>query len=131
MQNARTCAAIQPAIVHGRDFRLVTASDPARAGESIVIFGTGLGLGSVVGPAPEYGSAAPYSPLLRYAFETNVEFEKIEVKPSFTGATPGFVGLDQMNVTVPAGLPPGPIRVRVQGPPAVFSGTQPVRMYLQ
>jgi len=123
--------AIQPAIVHGRDFRLVTASDPARAGESIVIFGTGLGLGSVVGPAPEYGSAAPYSPLLRYAFETNVEFEKIEVKPSFTGATPGFVGLDQMNVTVPAGLPPGPIRVRVQGPPAVFSGTQPVRMYLQ
>lgn len=122
---------LQPAIVHGSDFSLVSASSPARSGETIVIFGSGLGRGQLAGPAPEPGSPAPFSPLLTYPFEPNIEFESLRVKPAFNGATPGFVGLDQINVTVPAGLPSGSIRVRVQGPLAVSSGTQQVRIHLQ
>ncbi|MCX6603363.1 MAG: SBBP repeat-containing protein [Acidobacteria bacterium] len=121
----------QPAIVHGSDFSIVTPLAPTRSGETIVIFGTGLGRGLVLGQAPAIGSPAPFSPLLRYAFEPNVEFESLVVKAAFSGATPGFVGLDQINVVVPGGLPSGAIRVRIQGPPAFSSGTQQVRIHLQ
>ena len=42
-----------------------------------------------------------------------VQFGGILVTPSFAGLTPGFAGLYQVNVQVPAGLPSGRQNMRI------------------
>ncbi|OWU65976.1 MAG: hypothetical protein CBB60_001925 [Armatimonadetes bacterium Cent15-Ar3] len=121
--------AAQPAIVHATDFNLITASSPARAGESIVIFGTGLGLGLLAGNPPPTGYPAPFEPLLTYTLAPEVVFGNIAAKPTFVGVAPGFVGLDQINVIVPVGLPSGLTSVRVTSSPPM--GTQTVRIHVK
>jgi uncharacterized protein (TIGR03437 family) len=94
---------------------LVTPEAPAAAGESLVIYMTGLG--QVDGKlAP--GQAAPSSPLLRVLAPVLVQIgDTTPVTPDFAGLTPGFVGVYQVNVTVPLSLPAKtyPLRVSVKG----------------
>ncbi len=83
----------------GRKFGLSTA--PARPGDIITIFATGLG--PVDNPVPT-AEVTPDSPLARtteppFVNYSSSPFPLLE-RPSFSGLTPRFVGLYQINVPV-------------------------------
>jgi adhesin/invasin len=92
----------RPAITHA-DFSLVTPANPVRSGETIIIFGTGLG--AVDPPVPD-GEAAPSSPLSQTRTLPVVTIGGQNATIAFSGLAPGFAGLYQVNVVVPA-VPPG------------------------
>jgi uncharacterized protein (TIGR03437 family) len=75
----------------------------------ITIYATGLG---AVAPVVQSGHAAPgQEPLARAAVLPSVNFGRpfpLRQVPSFVGLAPGFVGLFQVNVTVPEDLPTNP-----------------------
>ena len=72
---------------------------PARPGDVLVIFATGLG---PVSPEVGTGEAASANPLNRSVDTPRVQFSLspfgLESTPFFAGMTPGFVGLFQINV---------------------------------
>ena len=77
--------------------RLVGLTTPARAGEWVTLWGTGL------------GSAAS---------NVSVEVARIAVAPSYSGPAPGLPGVDQINLLFPAGVPDDcyiPLTVKVDG----------------
>ncbi len=93
------------AILHAANFTAVTSTSPASAGEFIAIFLTGLG---TVNPAVASGAVAPtISPLAETPTRPTVTIAGVPAAVSFSGLAPGFVGLYQVNVQVPAGLPSG------------------------
>jgi len=102
---------------------LVTANDPAKPGEEIVIWAFGLGLTT---PPASTGQASPtpaaqLSSLLYLQFDFRVNAGPsrpymnplilgpgapiFTPSPVFAGLTPGLVGLYQINVIVPASIP--------------------------
>jgi uncharacterized protein (TIGR03437 family) len=80
---------------------LVTASNPASAGDALLIYCTGLG---TVTPAVPAGSATPPSPLSHTDNPVTVKIGGKDATVLFAGLAPGFVGLYQVNVTVPTGI---------------------------
>jgi uncharacterized protein (TIGR03437 family) len=96
------------------DYSLNSASNPAPAGSTIVAYLTGSG---PVAPAAKDGTPAPSDTL---SWATSVYSAKIgsaAATVSFTGLTPGFIGLAQMNIVVPPTLAPGvyPLSVTIDG----------------
>ena len=92
-----------PLVVHASDFALVTAQNPAHAGEYLTVFCTGLGATTPTIPA---GTAAPPAPV---ATQGNIELvlNSRLIIPTYTGLAPGFAGLYQIDFQVPAGDTPG------------------------
>jgi uncharacterized protein (TIGR03437 family) len=80
-------------------------SRPAKIGEYISIYATGLG---DVSNRPSLGSASPSSPLARTNATPDVTIGGVPGTVAFSGLAPGFVGLYQINVQVPVGAPTGP-----------------------
>lgn len=83
-------------------------SKPVRAGETLVIYAIGFGQTT---PPVQTGAASPTSPLAQLS-NVVVRFgvpglfdSSIAQQASFAGLTPGFVGLFQINVQVPPGIP--------------------------
>lgn len=72
-------------------------SRPARRGEIVTIFLTGLG---VTSPALETGAPSAGNPTLVAA---TVTIDGLPADVGFSGTAPGFAGLNQINVTVPQG----------------------------
>jgi len=85
-------------------------------GEYISIYATGLG--AVTNP-PATGAPAPSSPLSNTITTPVVVIGGVTTAtPSFSGLAPGFVGLYQIDVQVPAGAPSGssvPVVVNIGG----------------
>jgi uncharacterized protein (TIGR03437 family) len=77
---------------------------PAAAGEFLSIYCTGLG---AVSNQPATGAAAPAELLAITTTTPTVTIGGIAAKVSFSGLTPGTVGLYQVNVLVPAGAAAG------------------------
>jgi uncharacterized protein (TIGR03437 family) len=90
------------AILHA-DFSLVTGTSPAKAGEIVAIYATGLG--PLQSPLKS-GDPAPNGPRPTLSIPT-VTVGGLPAVVSYSGLAPGFVGLYQLNVTIPAGLQPG------------------------
>jgi uncharacterized protein (TIGR03437 family) len=88
------------------DFSLISAASPARRGETISIFLTGLG--AVDPPFPD-GHPGPLNPLARTVDPNiGVLFGGARGDIVYSGAAPEFVGLYQLNVRVPDNAPLGP-----------------------
>ncbi len=81
------------------------AGRPARRGEALEIFLTGLG---AVDNAPEPGQAAPSSPLARTVIVPAVRIGGADAQVLFSGLAPGLAGVYQINVLVPEDAPSGP-----------------------
>jgi uncharacterized protein (TIGR03437 family) len=78
---------------------------PAKVGDMLTIYSIGLGPTS---PAVATGTGAPVSPLATtLATKVCFGYEGICADSLFTGLTPNFVGLYQVNVVVPPGSPKG------------------------
>jgi adhesin/invasin len=106
----------QPAITHA-DNSLVTAANPVRGGETIVIYATGLGS---VDPPVVSGAAAPQSLLSRTVAAATVTVGGQNARVEFAGLTPGYAGLYQVNAVVPA-LAPGSAPVVIRMTPGYSS----------
>jgi uncharacterized protein (TIGR03437 family) len=99
------------AIVHTVDYSVVTAANPAKPGDSLAIFATGLG---PVNQTIVSGQAAPsVEPLARTTSMPTVTIGGVQVNPSYAGLAPGFVGLYQVNVVVPTGVNAGTASVQI------------------
>ena len=83
-------------------FQLVTAQNPARPGDTIQIFATGLG---TVNEQVETGAPAPSFSTVQ--LPVTVTIGGINAPVVFQGLAPGFVGLYQVNAVVPSGVEPG------------------------
>jgi uncharacterized protein (TIGR03437 family) len=88
-------------------------SRPARVGDTLTMYAIGFGQTQ---PAVQSGVAAPVSPLgnapgkYRVLFGTPGPFGgSVEVTPLYAGLTPNFVGLYQVNVTIPESAPRGSV----------------------
>jgi uncharacterized protein (TIGR03437 family) len=108
------------------------ASRPARVGDALVIYAIGLGATS---PGVTSGAASPAVEPLGRVPVTTVSFGSsgiaagIAVDALFSGLTPGFVGLYQINVIVPQDSPRGDnvtLRISMAG-----GGSNVVRLAVQ
>jgi uncharacterized protein (TIGR03437 family) len=88
-------------VVLHADGRVVSRSAPIVPGEVVVIYGTGMG---AVAPAVATRTPAPTEPLSWTTIPMRVFFDGGEGRILFSGLTPGFSGLYQMNVEVPSFL---------------------------
>jgi len=106
---------------HAADYSLVTTDNPARPGETIIGYLTGVPVRTV--PEVPTGEAAPLSPLSLVprileppTFRGSdgyftVRFGSVSVVPTFFGLAPGLAGVFQLNFTVPSSGNQGSVRV--------------------
>ena len=95
------------AVITHADDSLVTPDNPARPSEVIIVYATGVGL---LDNAPPTGAAAPFEPLATAQVLPQVILAGSSAgafgRALFAGLAPGFVGLIQMNIELPASRPP-------------------------
>jgi uncharacterized protein (TIGR03437 family) len=114
-----------PAVVHSKDFSLVTSSKPAAAGELLSLFATGLG---PVTPGVNPGQSFPSSPLaaVNSPVEVTVNGKAAEVLGAvgYPGAVDGY----QVNFRMPSDAAKGVAAIQVSA--AWIAGT-PVNIAVQ
>lgn len=89
----------QGTIFLGNSKNLADHAHPARAGDVVVIYCTGLG---EVQPPVSTGSPAPSAPPATTVNQVKVTIGGLAAGVQFSGLTPGFVGVYQVNAVVPA-----------------------------
>jgi uncharacterized protein (TIGR03437 family) len=77
---------------------------PAKAGDILSIFATGLGR---VTPEVEAGAPAPLDQLVRTVSPVEVTVGGVPAQVQFAGLQPGVVARYQINFTIPEGVQPG------------------------
>lgn len=90
------------AVVHA-DGVTVSRTKPPVAGEVLVILAVGLGATAANLPLD---AASPSEPLAWTATTPQISLGNSLAHVAFSGLTPGYLGLYQVNVVVPADLPP-------------------------
>jgi chitinase len=111
-----TVDGVNAVAVHGANQQPVSASSPVVAGEVIVLYATGLG---PVKNQPRTGSPALSTDLSTTTFPTSVTIAGNDAQVMFSGLTPGYAGLYQVNLTVPPNVDSGvqDLVVTVDGAP--------------
>jgi uncharacterized protein (TIGR03437 family) len=105
---------VDPIITHA-DGRLVSPGNPARAGEILIVYATGIGALNNAPPTGEAATADPLvtsrqEPVLTVSGRTSSALARV----LFAGLTPGFAGLVQINFELPAALPDGPLNLIIR-----------------
>jgi uncharacterized protein (TIGR03437 family) len=90
--------------LHGAKNQPISAASPAAKGEVIVLYATGLG---PVTNQPATGNPASGAALSKTTLTTSVSIGSKDAAVSFSGLTPGYVGLYQINLTVPSNVDSG------------------------
>jgi uncharacterized protein (TIGR03437 family) len=99
------------AILHA-DFSLVNAASPAKRGETVLVFLTGLG---AVAPTILDGAVAPVNPLSKTTGGMNIFVGgQLVTNISFAGLAPTLAGLYQLNFVIPNGTPSGSQSLAIQ-----------------
>jgi uncharacterized protein (TIGR03437 family) len=96
------------AVAEHADGSLISPDDPARPGEVVVLFGTGLGR---TVPATSSGRVAVAAASSVYESEVAILLNGVPSPPAnlyYAGLTPGCAGLYQVNVRLPPVLGPDP-----------------------
>ena len=99
-------------------------SRPARRGEAVSLFATGLG---PVANQPSTGASAPSEPLAFTLEEPLVTVGDVAVPVLYSGLAPGYAGLYQVNVELVGAVPSGdavPLRLEIggrQAPPVTIA----------
>jgi uncharacterized protein (TIGR03437 family) len=122
----RVTGVFDPVIVHATDNQLVTPSDPAVAGEYVVVYGTGIGDLTV---ALATDTLSPTSPPATARVTPTATIGGVNAPVGFAGLTPGLIGLAQFNVQVPNNLPSGsalPLVINFNG-----AASSPVNLAVQ
>lgn len=88
-------------VYRGTESFLASVANPARAGDTLVLYCAGLG---AVTPAVKTGEAALASPLSRTVAEVRATIGTVNVPVDFAGLVPGYPGLYQLNLRIPSGL---------------------------
>ena len=91
----------EPIVQRHPDEALITAANPAKPGDVLIIFVTGIG--GVSNP-PATGAATADSPLARARVTPVVTLGGEAAKVFFAGLTPRFAGLGQINIQLPESL---------------------------
>jgi uncharacterized protein (TIGR03437 family) len=103
----------QAAVLHAGTSILADDTHPATAGETLEMFGTGLGATDPPIPA---GQPAPANPLSMAIVTPVVSVNNVDAKVLFAGLAPGFAGVYQVNFVVPAGVKAGHNTLTVRNP---------------
>ncbi len=94
------------AVVHSADFSLVTAAKPAKAGEILSLFATGLG---PTNPGIELGQPFPTGSPQSVKSPVEVKINGNSAEVLYAGGYPGALDGYQVNFRVPAGITPGAV----------------------
>lgn len=89
---------------------VVTPSNPATKGETLVMYLTALG---PVTNQPASGTAASSTTLSYTTIAPQVVIGGFNAQLAFSGLAPGFIGTYQINVMVPAAAPSGSVQMTV------------------
>jgi uncharacterized protein (TIGR03437 family) len=98
------------------DFSANSSANAALVGSTILIYATGLGPTNPPLAAGQPGASA--APLNVTVNTVTATINNLPATVVFAGAAPGFVGLFQVNATIPAGTPAGssiPVQLSVTG----------------
>lgn len=102
-------------IVNGRNGLLTTNSNPVKRSDTIVIYLTGLGK---TFPTVDAGLSSPSDPLARALVEPIVSLGGVELPVTYSGLTPGEVGVYQINAQILRWVPTGfsiPLKINQGG----------------
>ena len=102
---------------------LISPTAPAKAGDILVIYCDGLG---ATDPAVPDGIGSPLSPLVQTTSPVTVSVGGKNTTVLFSGLVPGFVGLCQVNATLPddvAHVMSVPVTLSVAGLTGVAAST--------
>ena len=113
-QNGRGQAAAQNAIVNGTNvtYTYNSASAAVAQGNLLVVYGTG---GGGLANGPVSGAACTGQ---QFSGSYSATIGGVAAGIQYAGCSPGYVGLDQWNITIPSSLPDGcflPLQVTVGG----------------
>jgi uncharacterized protein (TIGR03437 family) len=109
---------VGPAAALHPDGSLVSDSNPAKPGETVAVFLTGLGS---VQPAISDGAVGPTNPLSQAVNPTGAAVGGSQADVVYAGLAPLLRGLYQMNITIPSDAASGAQYLDVAGPDAYTS----------
>jgi uncharacterized protein (TIGR03437 family) len=108
--------------------KLINAANPAHAGDYLVVYTTGLGpVHDTNGnPGPAVGALAPTTTIYYTNSTVTATLGGVSTPVVFSGLTPTFADLYQINIQVPTGVTPGnavPLSVTAVDPTTKISAT--------
>ena len=99
--------------VEDNSFSTITPQNPARPGETILVYLTGLG---DVNPPVQDGMPAPSSPLSSAVITPVAVVDGEQATVKFAGLTPTLIALYAMNITIPPDIAPGDVYLDISLP---------------
>jgi len=93
-------------IAQDANYNLITAGNPAHAGDVIILYATGMG---PTNPPVATGAVAPSSTLAQVVIAPLVSIGGKNAQVQFAGLSPGSVGLYQIDVVIPTGAGTGDV----------------------